>query len=60
MDLRTLQGLGGWSQIRILERYGHVSLNRKAEAVEGLTRKKFPYTIPYTGETGKRRDTITA
>lgn len=39
VDLRTVQELGGWSQIKMLERYGHVSPSRKVEAVEGLTRK---------------------
>jgi integrase len=38
VDLRTVQELGGWSQIKMLERYGHVSPSRKAEAVEGLVR----------------------
>ena len=55
VDLRTVQELGGWSQLKMLERYGHVSQARKAEAVEGLARK-FPYTIPYTEETANRRN----
>jgi site-specific recombinase XerD len=38
VDLRTVRELGGWSQIKMLDRYGHVSPSRKAEAVEGLTR----------------------
>jgi site-specific recombinase XerD len=38
VDLRTVQELGGWSQIKMLERYGHVSPSRKAAAVEGLAR----------------------
>ena len=50
VDLRTVQDLGGWSVMRMLERYGHVSQARKAAAVEGLVRKKFPYTIHYTPE----------
>ena len=36
VDLRTVQELGGWSNIRMLERYGHVSPSRKAAAVESL------------------------
>jgi hypothetical protein len=31
-----VQKLGGWSSLRMLERYGHVSANRKAQAVETL------------------------
>jgi integrase len=36
VDLRMVQELGGWSSLRMLERYGHVSANRKAQAVEKL------------------------
>lgn len=36
VDLRTVQELGGWSNLKMLERYGHVSPSRKAAAVEGL------------------------
>lgn len=35
VDLRTVQELGGWSNRRMLERYGHVSPSRKAAAVVG-------------------------
>jgi integrase len=59
VDLRTVQELGGWSQLRMLERYGHVSASRKAEAVEGLTRT-FPPRIPPTGELAKLRNAATA
>jgi integrase len=36
VDLRTVQELGGWAKIEMLERYGHVTTARKAEAVERL------------------------
>lgn len=36
VDLRTVQELGGWSNLKMLERYGHVSPSRKAAAVENL------------------------
>jgi len=39
VDLRTVQELGGWSNLKMLERYGHVSPGRKAAAVEGLLQK---------------------
>lgn len=59
VDLRTVQELGGWSQIKMLERYGHVSQGRKVDAVEGLARK-FPYTGPYIDKDEKLTDAITA
>ncbi len=42
VDLRTVQELGGWSNLKMLERYGHVSPSRKAAAVEGLVPPNFP------------------
>jgi len=41
VDLRTVQELGGWAQIEMLERYGHVTTARKAEAVERLSTTVF-------------------
>ena len=38
VDLWTVQELGGWSNLKMLERYGHVRPSRKAEAVGGLVR----------------------
>jgi site-specific recombinase XerD len=42
VDLRTVQELGGWSNLKMLERYGHVSPTRKAAAVEGLIPSNIP------------------
>lgn len=42
VDLRTVEELGGWSNLKMLERYGHVSPSRKAAAVEGLTPRISP------------------
>lgn len=42
VDLRTVQELGGWSNLKMLERYGHVSPSRKAAAVEGLIPPNIP------------------
>jgi integrase len=42
VDLRTVQELGGWSNLKMLERYGHVAPSRKAAAVEGLVPPNFP------------------
>jgi integrase len=52
VDLRTVQELGGWSNLKMLERYGHVSPSRKAAAVEGL----IPSNIPAS----KMRNLVTA
>jgi site-specific recombinase XerD len=39
VDLRTVQELGGWASLSLVQRYADVSPSRKAEAVEGLVRK---------------------
>ena len=36
VDLRTIQELGGWAELEMLERYAHLSPSHKAEAVERL------------------------
>jgi integrase len=38
VDLRTVQELGGWATLALIQRYAHVSPSRKAEAVEGFVR----------------------
>jgi len=38
VDLRTVQELGGWATLSLIQRYAHVSPSRKVEAVEGLAR----------------------
>lgn len=38
VDLRTVQELGGWKTLSLVQRYAHVSPTRKADAVEGLVR----------------------
>ena len=38
VDLRTVQELGGWATLSLIQRYAHVTTTRKAEAVEGLVR----------------------
>lgn len=34
VDLRTIQELGGWSNLEMVQRYSHLSQSHKAEAVE--------------------------
>ena len=36
VDIRTIQELGGWKEIKMVERYAHLSRKHKAEAVEKL------------------------
>jgi integrase len=36
VDLRTVQDLGGWSNLKMVERYSHVNERRKADAVKRL------------------------
>lgn len=36
VDIRTIQELGGWKEIKMVERYAHLSQKHKAEAVEKL------------------------
>ena len=38
VDLRTVQELGGWATLSLIQRYAHVAPTRKAEAVEGLVK----------------------
>ncbi len=47
-DLRTVQELGGWSDLSMVQRYAHVGPSQKADAVRRIG-EIFPYTIPYTG-----------
>jgi integrase len=50
VDLRTIQELGGWRSLKMVERYAHLSPSHKAEAVERLA-SNFPtgFTTPQIG-----------
>ena len=37
VDLRTIQELGGWKSLKMVERYAHLSPSHKAEAVEKIS-----------------------
>ena len=39
VGLRTIQELGGWKEIKMVERYAHLSDQHKAEAIERITGK---------------------
>ena len=45
VNLRTLQELGGWSSLDLVQRYAHLSDAHKAEAVERIIADRFP-TVP--------------
>jgi integrase len=38
VDLRTIQELGGWQKLEMVERYAHLSPGHKAEAIERIAR----------------------
>ncbi|MDA2937025.1 site-specific integrase [Acidobacteria bacterium AH-259-A15] len=38
VDLRTIQELGGWKSLKMVERYAHLSPSHKAEAVEKISK----------------------
>ena len=42
VDLRTVQELGGWSSLELVQRYSHLSPGHKAEAVERIIADRFP------------------
>ncbi len=41
VDLRTVQELGGWRNLAMVQRYAHLSPSHLAEAVERLARRNF-------------------
>lgn len=51
VDLRTIQELGGWSNLEMVQRYSHLSPSHKAEAVERIV-PNFPtlFTTPGEGQ----------
>jgi integrase len=42
VDLRTVQELGGWSSLELVQRYAHLSPGHKAEAVERIIATRVP------------------
>jgi len=46
IDVRTIQELGGWGELSMVERYSHLSPNHKAQAVERISGIYFP--SPFT------------
>jgi len=52
VDLRTIQELGGWKSITMVNRYAHLSEEHKTEAVELITSRNSTtlFTTPKNGE----------
>lgn len=46
VDLRTVQELGGWQTLAMVERYAHLSPAHKAQAVERIAIQKAPELVP--------------
>jgi integrase len=51
VDLRTVQELGGWSSLELVQRYAHLSPGHKAEAVERISAAAF--TTGFTTPAGR-------
>ena len=41
VDIRTIQELGGWKEIKMIERYAHLSQQHKVEAIEKISGQDF-------------------
>lgn len=41
VDLRTVQELGGWSDLSLVQRYSHLAPGHKAEAIERIAQFRY-------------------
>lgn len=55
VDLRTIQELGGWKSLKMVERYSHLSPSHKAEAVEKISKH---FTTLFTTPENQASDQI--
>jgi hypothetical protein len=44
VDLRTIQELGGWKTLALVERYSHLSPQHRADAVERIVKIPQPFS----------------
>ncbi len=58
VDLRTVQELGGWSSLDLVQRYAHLNPGHKAEAVERLVPASSAEKVPTLFPTPAERDTL--
>ncbi len=49
-DLRTIQELGGWRSIQMVERYAHLSDEHKRAAIDSLSRDNMVTVFPTSGK----------
>lgn len=52
---RTVQELGGWKALELVERYSHLSPSHKAQAVEKISRENFAANSPTVSQHTKGR-----
>jgi site-specific recombinase XerC len=50
VDLRTVQELGGWKNLGMVQRYVHLSQKHKRDAVELLAKNSTTVSTTATGE----------
>jgi site-specific recombinase XerD len=58
VDLRTVQELGGWSSLELVQRYAHLSPGHKAEAVERISAANVTENSPTLFPTPTRHDIL--
>jgi len=51
VDLVTVMKQGGWSDLKMVQRYSHLSPDHEAEAMESIV-KKSPNRIPNSATSG--------
>lgn len=60
VDPRTIQELGGWRSLAMVERYMHLSPTHKAAAVERIASPEFPNAIPTAATSGRGPRAVSA
>jgi site-specific recombinase XerD len=60
VDLRTVQELGGWASLKMVERYSHLSPSHKAEAIERIAAKNSTALFTTPGERESEAKPVTA
>ena len=60
VDLRTVQELGGWASLKMVERYSHLSPSHKADAIERIASKNSTTLFTTPGERESEAEPATA
>ena len=53
VDLRTVQELGGWKSLNMVQRYAHLSQDHKREQSNCWSKNSPPFITPHRGERAK-------